>query len=274
TMKMPTAASGRRNEPASATPAVKPNPARRSSAWKWGWNAGSNGSLTSYASSTPSQRRGPARHGWCSTGTRVASATAVRVATATRTSRCQPRGATAGTTARTSNAKASQPSCFGCSSRSQLSNSTTPGTRLISGTRSLAMRSLHERRRTEDARQVVALPEHGHRDARRLEAQERRLSVANAIHVDERGVAPRLRALDEAVDEPALEPRRDDDEVEREGRRIALAREQVPRRLGSVGLGAGEQLERAPPVAFRLDTLHLHARAAEDERRAPAPARV
>src|SRR5215218_7956991 len=228
------------------------------------WNDGSNGSLTSYASRKPSQRRGAARHGWCAEA-RVASATATSMAAANRASRCHARGASAGTRASTSNDTTRQPSRCGCSSRSQLSISTTPGTRHTSGTRRLRTSRLRESRRAEYGCQIVALAQDGDSDARRLEAEQGRLAVARRVHVDERRVAAPPGALLEPVDDAAVEPRRHDDDVERERRRVPLACEQLPRRLRAVGLGAGEQLERPAPVAFGLDALDLDLRAAEDE---------
>src|SRR6266498_4955767 len=78
---------------------------------------------------------------------------------------------------------------------------------------------------------------------------------SRAVDVDERRVPTRLRTLDQAVDECRLEPRRHDDDVERERSGIAVACEQPLRRVDRVGFGSGEQLERAPPVPLGLDAL-------------------
>ena len=88
------------------------------------------------------------------------------------------------------------------------------------------------------------------------------------VDVDERGIPPRARALDQAFDERRVEARRHDDEVERERGGVALAGEETRSRRDAVGLGSREQLERAPPVALRLHPLHLDCGSAEDERRA------
>src|SRR5215217_7592460 len=237
------------------------------------WNDGSNGSLTSYASRKPSHTRGAPRHGWCD-GARVATASATSNAAAKRASRCQPRGASAGTRASTSKKSTRQPSRCGCSSRSQLSISTTPGTRHTSGTRRLRTSRLRKTGSTEHGCQVVALAQDGDRGARRLEAEQGRFAVVRPVDVDERRVAAPPGPLLEPVDDAAVEPRRHDDEVERERGRVSLAGKQLPRRLVAVRLCAGEQLERAAPVAFGLDALDLDLCAPEHERGTPTSARM
>ena len=83
---------------------------------------------------------------------------------------------------------------------------------------------------------------------------DRVVGEARGIDVDERCAVVDERPLQEPVDEPGRERRRDDRELERARRRAGLVRRGPPRRAVAVRLDRGEQLERAVPVAVeRLD---------------------
>ena len=103
----------------------------------------------------------------------------------------------------------------------------------------------------------------------------RRPGEALRDDVDERDASASERPLDEPLDERVLDPRRDDDEVERAGHDAAARPEQRDERRARVGLGRSEQLERAVPVAAgRAHDLCLAGGGAEREDAAPAPTRL
>src|SRR5579864_2524640 len=122
---------------------------------------------------------------------------------------------------------------------------------------------------SERGREVAAGAHDCDGDADRLQPEQLGLRPSRQVHEDERGAAPRERALHEPVDQRDIEARRDDDELERARRDAAVRLQERERRRARVRLRSRERLTRSPPLPFGGHRLRL-ARSGIDDQRAPA----
>src|SRR5579864_1688916 len=102
-------------------------------------------------------------------------------------------------------------------------------------------------------------------DADRLQPEQLGLGASRRVDVDERGAAPRERALHEPVDERDIDAGRDDDELERARCDAAVRLQERERRRARVRLICRKRLTRAPPLPFRGHGLRLARSGVDDQ---------